>query len=172
MNKNNMIAAVIAALVIIAVGAYAIAGSTGSSHHASSQAAANGYATSAPTTAAAPSASNSSSAAYAVKLVNSSVYGMYLANSSGFTLYIYGSDTPNSGTSTCTGGCAGAWPPFYASNLTLPSGLNASSFGTITRAGGAKQLTYKGYPLYLYSGDSQPLQVNGNNVAGFKVAVR
>lgn len=105
-----------------------------------------------------------------VKIANSAALGSYLTNGAGYTLYTYSADSPNSGTSSCTGYCASLWPPFYVSNLVLPQGLNASAFGTITGAGGVKQLTYKGLPLYLYSGDSKPGQTNGQGVAGFYVA--
>ena len=105
-----------------------------------------------------------------VKISNNTTLGPYLINGSGYTLYTYSGDSPNSGTSSCTGGCISIWPPFYTPTLVLQKGLNASEFGTITRAGGIKQLTYKGWPLYLYTGDSKPGQTNGEGVAGFYVA--
>lgn len=36
--------------------------------------------------------------------------------------------------------------------------------GTITRTGGARQLTYNGHPLYTYIGDTAPGQAKGNNL--------
>ena len=39
-------------------------------------------------------------------------------------------------------------------------------FGTITRANGMLQATYKGHPLYLYAGDMAPGQVKGNGLGG------
>ena len=36
--------------------------------------------------------------------------------------------------------------------------------GTITRTGGARQLTYNGHPLYTYIGDTAPGQARGNNL--------
>jgi predicted lipoprotein with Yx(FWY)xxD motif len=35
---------------------------------------------------------------------------------------------------------------------------------TITRTGGARQLTYNGRPLYTYIGDTAPGQAKGNNL--------
>ena len=35
---------------------------------------------------------------------------------------------------------------------------------TITRTGGAHQLTYNGHPLYTYIADTAPGQANGNNL--------
>ena len=48
-----------------------------------------------------------------------------------------------------------------------PSG----DFGIITREGGYRQWTYKGKPLYLFSGDVNPGDNNGNGVNGvWKIA--
>jgi predicted lipoprotein with Yx(FWY)xxD motif len=102
--------------------------------------------------------------------MQSAAIGNYLANSTGFTLYIYSKDTPNSGNSSCYSTCATNWPPFYSANIVVPSGLNASDFGTITRTGGSKQTTYNGYPLYYFIGDHAAGQTNGQNLVGFKVA--
>lgn len=125
--------------------------------------------TTAPTTLATTTVSQASPS---VNLENSSALGSYLANATGFTLYTFGGDVPNSNASSCTSSCAASWPPFYAANLTLSPGLNASNFGTITRIGGMKQLTYNGWPLYLFVGDHAAGQINGNGVGDFKLATR
>jgi hypothetical protein len=39
-------------------------------------------------------------------------------------------------------------------------------FGTIKRANGMLQATYKGRPLYTYAGDSAPGQTKGNGLGG------
>ena len=97
-----------------------------------------------------------------------------LTNASGFTLYTFSDDAANSGSSSCNGGCASAWPPFYVANLTLAPGLNASNFAIINRTGGGKsmQITYRGYPLYFFDGDHAAGQVTGNGVSNFKVATK
>ena len=96
----------------------------------------------------------SASQGYTVQIGSSASTGNYLENGSGFTLYMFSKDVPGNGTSACTGTCSGAWPPFYATSLNLPSGLNSSSFSTITRSDGSKQTTYNGWPLYYFSSDS------------------
>lgn len=112
------------------------------------------------------SVSAQNSAAYTVTIMHNSTVGNYLANSSGFTLYYFKVDTQNSGASSCNGGCAGIWPPFYTSALVLPPGLSASAFSTITRADGTKQLTYNGWPLYRYAPDTSPGSLKGQGVGG------
>ena len=82
-----------------------------------------------------------------------------LTNAKGFTLYSFGPDTPAS--SKCYGSCAVYWPPVTgtATGQGLPGKV-----ATITRTGGAHQLTYNGHPLYTYIGDSAPGQARGNNL--------
>jgi predicted lipoprotein with Yx(FWY)xxD motif len=96
----------------------------------------------------------------AVKLSTSTALGNYLADSLNNTLYYFSNDF--NGASSCTGGCLDVWPIYYAGSLTqdkLATGLDIADFGTITTATGARQTTYKSWPLYYYA----PL-VNGKNV--------
>ncbi len=90
--------------------------------------------------------------------------GLVLANSSGDTLYWYADDTPT--TSACSGGCATAWPPVPGKPEAAMGAVLAGPFGTITRANGTVQATYKKHPLYTYAGDGGPGQVKGNGVEG------
>jgi predicted lipoprotein with Yx(FWY)xxD motif len=93
--------------------------------------------------------------------------GNYLTTSSGITLYLYTKDVPYSGNSSCYGLCGTHWFPFYANiSGVLPYGVNASEFGTITRTNGTMQLTYEGWPLYTYIGDTEPGQMNGQGIGG------
>lgn len=103
---------------------------------------------------------------YSANIAYNSSIGFYLVNGSGFTLYYRNTDVRSTGTSTCTGGCIKAWPAFYASKLSLPPGLDASSFNVVTRADGSKQLTFNGWPLYTFSDDEQPGSVDGQGLGG------
>ena len=88
--------------------------------------------------------------------------GSYLADFNGTALYIYDKDT--TGISTCTGGCAKAWPPYTSGAVaegTLPTGVTV-----IARADGSKQFAWQGKPLYYYSGDKNPGDVTGDGIAG------
>jgi predicted lipoprotein with Yx(FWY)xxD motif len=86
----------------------------------------------------------------------------YLTDSKGMTLYYYTKD--NEGTSVCYGGCATAWPIFYAENVSVPSTLKASDFGSITRTDGTKQTTYMGWPLYYWQRDTKSGDMTGEGV--------
>lgn len=95
-----------------------------------------------------------------VQLKSSATLGTYLTDSLGYSLYYFSNDFD--GNSNCTGGCLDVWPIYFAGeNLTqskLSNGLDIADFGTITTASGAKQTTYKTWPLYYYAP-----KVNGTN---------
>jgi predicted lipoprotein with Yx(FWY)xxD motif len=110
----------------------------------------------------------SSSTATLMKVKTS--IGPVLADSKGFTLYWYAKDTRM--TSACTGGCATAWPPVIGKPMAAMGVRLTGKFGTITRAGGMVQATYKGHPLYTYAGDTAPGQVKGNGLGGVWHALR
>ena len=126
--------------------------------------------TSTSTSSTSSSSSTTTAAAPSIEILNgtSNSNGQYLANATGWTLYIFTNDTQNSGNSSCYGACATFWPAFHgnASSLVLPAGLNASSFGTITRTDGTTQITYDGWPLYFYLGDKAAGQTNGEGKDG------
>ena len=92
--------------------------------------------------------------------------GNILVNSKGRTLYLF---TRDSGTmSECSGACAVNWPPLKATGKpTIGSGANASLTSTTSRPGGTKQVTYNGHPLYLFKGDSNPGDTNGQGLNAF-----
>ena len=93
--------------------------------------------------------------------------GIILTDGQGFTLYAFGADRGT--TSRCTGACAAAWPPVIipAAGVTVAGGAERSLVGTISRAGGARQVTYAGHPLYRYAGDLLPGAVTGQGSDAF-----
>jgi len=122
--------------------------------------------------AAAPSAAAASAAAaggetYTVAVATGAV-GSYLTGEDGKTLYVFKDDRPGSGKSTCGAGCVGIWPPFTVeSKDQLKAGAGVSgTLDVITRDDGTKQVTYKGAPLYYYSGDTKAGQTGGQGLFG------
>ena len=90
----------------------------------------------------------------------------FLTDGSGRSLYLFASDSATK--STCSAACATAWPPLTATAApTAGVGASASDLGTISRSGGAKQVTYAGHPLYYFVGDKAAGQTNGEGVNGF-----
>ncbi len=96
--------------------------------------------------------------------------GKVLTSRSGLTIYALTKDTKTN--STCVGGCAQAWPPVLVDKgWTVGSGLDRSLFSTIVRSDGSRQLVAGNWPLYTFSGDSKPGDVNGEGSGGVWFAV-
>jgi len=83
-------------------------------------------------------------------------FGTILMDGQGKTLYYFTLDQYTNGGNACDAVCSVAWPVFYTDAIAVSSPLNPADFGSITRADGSKQTTYKGVPLYFYAGDTQP----------------
>jgi predicted lipoprotein with Yx(FWY)xxD motif len=92
--------------------------------------------------------------------------GTYLTDGSGRTLYMWLGD--GAGKSNCSGDCALSWPPLITSTAPRVTGkASAADVGTTTRAGGGKQVTYKGHPLYHFVVDSGPGTTKGQGSDSF-----
>ena len=97
-----------------------------------------------------------------VKAVDTTL-GKIIVDAQGKTLYYFANDIAASGSSTCNGQCAALWPAFSSSSIKVSAPLDPADFGSITRANGTTQTTYYGWPLYYYSGDKNPGDMNGEN---------
>jgi predicted lipoprotein with Yx(FWY)xxD motif len=126
-----------------------------------------GAATAASPPSTSKSTATTSSTTPAAKVgVATGCLGSILVDSQGRTLYLWQADTGPK--STCSGACAQAWPPLLTSGTpTAGSGVKASLLGTTKRSNGAEQVTYNQHPLYLFTGDTQAGQTNGQGSAAF-----
>ncbi|MFC5531936.1 plastocyanin/azurin family copper-binding protein [Cohnella yongneupensis] len=86
----------------------------------------------------------------------------YLTDGKGMALYLFTKDTAD--VNSCVGQCLANWPVFYSDAILLANGLSGSDFGSFVRADGAKQLTYKGWPLYYFVKDTKAGDVNGEGI--------
>jgi predicted lipoprotein with Yx(FWY)xxD motif len=121
------------------------------------------------TSTATPQPPKTSTGTPATVGVTSTTLGNILVDAQGRTLYVFQKDSGT--TSTCTGACATFWPPLIAPGApTSGSGANASLIGTTKRQNGASQVTYNGHPVYLYTGDHNPGDTNGQGVVAFGAA--
>ena len=99
--------------------------------------------------------------------------GTYLIGWTGDTVYTFKKDSV--GTSTCYDACAQKWPPYIVPagmHLNIASGVNAALAGTIVRADGTTQMTYKGMPLYFYAADSATNKTAGQGVGNVWFVVK
>jgi predicted lipoprotein with Yx(FWY)xxD motif len=126
-----------------------------------------------PSSSPASSAPSSASAASAVTISAKSVPGVgtVLVNTQGQTLYMLTSEKGGKITCTASNGCTQVWP-----EITLPSGtaaakagsgVQASLLGTVKGASGSPEVTYNGWPLYTFSGDSGPGAAKGQGITNF-----
>jgi predicted lipoprotein with Yx(FWY)xxD motif len=154
MRKSGFAAAAgLGSLVLLLT---ACGGSSGSSNPASTSTA--GQATSAALSNVPPPGS-------LVFQVQRSAVGWVLALTNGLVVYVYDKDTKG-GTPACTGSCAAVWPPVTGGNpMASPADKGLGAFGTVAAAGGIKQVTYNGMPLYTLKG-AKPLFTQGNGVGG------
>ena len=102
-----------------------------------------------------------------VGLARSSL-GKIIVNGSGRTLYLFTKDARNKDKCVAISGCTGVWPPLTTHGKPVAGpGVSSRLLGTITIAGGAKQVTYAGHPLYTYSADFGPHQTDYVGVSQF-----
>lgn len=93
-------------------------------------------------------------------------HGNVVVGPHGRTLYMLTADGTNH--STCYSSCAHNWPPLITTGRPhAGSGLSATLVGTALRANGTRQVTYKGHPLYYFSGDTAAGQTNGEGLFAF-----
>jgi predicted lipoprotein with Yx(FWY)xxD motif len=85
--------------------------------------------------------------------VISSQLGRILGDGRGQAFYLF--DKERRGRSECYGACAEAWPPVLAKGRPVAGdGVRARWLGTTRRRDGARQVTYRGRPLYYYIADA------------------
>ena len=91
--------------------------------------------------------------------------GTVLATGKGYALYMFVPDRRRA--VTCTGVCAGTWPPLMlpsGATLAAGPGVKAALLGSDPAPGGGRVVTYNGWPLYTYTGDVEPGQVTGQAI--------
>ena len=97
--------------------------------------------------------------------------GTVLVNGQGQTLYLLTSEKGGKVTCTASNGCTKFWP-----EITLPkgttaakagSGVEPSLLGSVKDASGNVEVTYHGWPVYTYVGDSGPGVAHGQGLTSF-----
>lgn len=107
----------------------------------------------------APAGGDEAAAGPSVQLADSPL-GRIMVDGEGNTLYGFTADAD--GTPTCTGACAGTWPAHLVEgDPVVGEGLDPALFTLVPGADGGQQLKAGKWPLYRFSGDGAPGDVNG-----------
>ena len=91
----------------------------------------------------------------------------HLVDAQGRALYVFAQDRLN--VSTCVSkACTGVWMPYTVKAAPrATAGVRRTLVNTVARAGGAKQVTYAGHPLYRYVLDTKAGTTKGQGVVEF-----
>jgi predicted lipoprotein with Yx(FWY)xxD motif len=133
----------------------------------------SGSAGSGPSSSSSQGAAAAGAANPAITVAAASVpgVGMVLVNGDGKTLYMLTSEKGGALTCTDDNGCTKVWPDTeLPSGTTSPiagNGIQASMLSTVKGPSGALYITYAGWPLYTYSGDTAPGQTRGQGIVSF-----
>ncbi len=87
--------------------------------------------------------------------------GLMLVDGTGYTIYRYDRDSTDPSRSNCTDACAAKWIPVRADGTLAPIDVDRSLIGQLTRDDGTQQLTLAGWPLYHFTGDTEPADTSG-----------
>jgi len=99
-----------------------------------------------------------------VLIIQKSNLGFVMAKADGYVVYTYSKDTKGHAPS-CTGSCASSWAPVTGMPKAGPADNFPGSFAVVTGSGGAKDITYNGYPIYTMVG-APVLTTKGDGVDG------
>jgi predicted lipoprotein with Yx(FWY)xxD motif len=95
-------------------------------------------------------------------------YGAILIDSSGYMVYGFALDKRNTDVCQSEHECLSQWPPLLAPHkLVLGRGVRGSLVHSIRLKNGQRQLTYNGWPLYLYVQDDHAKQTSNINIDQF-----
>ena len=109
-----------------------------------------------------PATQTSSPSSAVVVKTSSNSLGTILVDSQGMTLYHLSGE--QNGKFICTSSsCVGVWHPLIAPSSGASNG-EVGSLGTVKRPDGTMQITYKGTPLYTFTGDQQSGETKGQGI--------
>ena len=112
------------------------------------------------------SSANGATTSNATVSLRATKLGKILVAANGRTLYLFEKD--RGGRSSCSGACAGFWPPLISAKApTAGAGIKASLLGRVKRSDGKMQVTYNKHPLYTFAKDTAAGQTKGENYDAF-----
>ncbi|MEV0410553.1 SCO0930 family lipoprotein [Streptomyces sp. NPDC050448] len=97
--------------------------------------------------------------------------GKILVNGQWHTLYRFDKDSAWPMKFGCLGACLDTWKPAAAVDKSKAEGISGKLVGSVKRPDGSEQLTIDCWPVYTFTGDTEPGQANGHNKQGLWFAV-
>ncbi|GGO42187.1 lipoprotein [Streptomyces daqingensis] len=101
-----------------------------------------------------------------LKTVKNAELGEILADGEGRTLYRFDKDSAWPMKSNCKGECLKSWKPAKPVDKNKISGVDPKLLTTYKRPDGVQQLTIDCWPLYWFTGDKEPGDINGQGKDG------
>ncbi|MFM9369885.1 SCO0930 family lipoprotein [Streptomyces sp. Da 82-17] len=92
--------------------------------------------------------------------------GEIVVDKNGMTVYRFKKDSAWPMKSACTGACLDNWPVVEPVDKNDTEGVLKKGFTVFDRPDGIRQQTIDCWPLYTFSGDKKPGDVNGQGVGG------
>ncbi|MGW5850548.1 SCO0930 family lipoprotein [Streptomyces sp. NPDC055254] len=97
--------------------------------------------------------------------------GTIVADAEGQTLYRFDKDSAWPMKTACLGACLDTWKPAEPVDKEKVSGISPELIGTMKRPDGTEQLTIDCWPVYSFTGDTEPGDITGHGKQGLWFAV-
>ncbi|MEV7523033.1 SCO0930 family lipoprotein [Streptomyces sp. NPDC091371] len=97
--------------------------------------------------------------------------GDHIVDGKGMTVYRFKPDTAWPMVSKCVGDCLAKWPVVPPVDKANAKGITERNYLVLDRPDGKKQQTVDCWPVYTFTGDKKPGDINGQGVGGTWYAV-
>ncbi|MFI1649670.1 SCO0930 family lipoprotein [Streptomyces avidinii] len=121
--------------------------------------------------APAPAAGGAAEADGKLSVAKDPKLGDHIVDGKGMTVYRFKPDTQWPMTSKCVGDCLTKWPVVAPVEKATDKGIVEKNYTVLNRPDGQKQQSVDCWPVYTFSGDKKPGDVNGQGVGGTWYAV-
>ena len=111
-----------------------------------------------------PSGTTTPDSDVTVRVRSTDGFGEILVGPEGMTLYLFEQDNRGTGTSSCTGDCADAWPPLTVEETPSTAEAVDADVTTFDRSDGPSQVVANGWPLYYFQSDQTVGDVKGQGL--------
>ncbi|WP_411106564.1 SCO0930 family lipoprotein [Streptomyces sp. cmx-4-9] len=120
---------------------------------------------------AAPGGAAQAGGGAALSVAKDPKLGEHIVDGKGMTVYRFKPDTAWPMVSKCTGDCLAKWPAVPPVDKADARGITERNYLVLDRPDGDRQQTVDCWPVYTFTGDKKPGDVNGQGVGGTWYAV-